>query len=67
MKIANIDRNIHLRNFNETFSKDVTCNNIKNHKKSGSNPLFRRYIFRKTTVARGWEGNGEGQIDPQPF
>ena len=32
MKIANIDRKIHLRNFNETFSKDVTCDNIKSHK-----------------------------------
>ena len=55
MKIANIDR--------ETFhmcwttwgilmrfpEKDVTCDKTKSHKKPGFQPLFRRYIFRKTT------------------
>ena len=51
-----------LRNFNEIFRKDVTYDNmkfsgkmwlndnIKSHKKPGDHPLFRRYIFRKTTV-----------------
>ena len=40
----------HLRNFNEIFRKDVNFDNIKSHKKTGFHPLFRRYIFRKTTV-----------------
>ena len=31
--------------------------NIKSHKKKRFHPLFRRYIFRKTT-------GGGGQIDP---
>ena len=36
-------------NFNETFRKDVTYDNIKSHKKPGIQPLSRRYIFGKTT------------------
>ena len=36
MKIVNIDgENLHLRNFNEIFRKDVTYNNIKSHKNEG--------------------------------
>ena len=54
MKKANIDINSSyflkdLRNFNEIFRKDLTYDNIKSHKKLAFNPLFRRYIFRKTT------------------
>ena len=44
------------RNLNEIFRKDVTYDNIKSHKKSGFRPLFRRYIFEKTTAG--------GQIYP---
>ena len=33
------------------FWKDVIYGNIKNNKKPGIHPLFRRHIFRKTT---GW-------------
>lgn len=29
-----------LRNFNEVFSKDVNCDNVKSHKKLGLYPLF---------------------------
>ena len=39
-----------LRNFNETFRKDVTDHNIKSHKKANFYTPFRRYIFGKTTV-----------------
>ena len=56
MKIANIDTERessyllnNSRNFNETFRKNVTYDNIKSHKKSEFHPLFRRYIFEKTT------------------
>ena len=35
--------------------------NLKSHKKSGFYPLFRRYIFRKTTG-----GGGGGQTDLLP-
>ena len=52
MKIANIDTERessyllnNSRNFNETFRKNVTSDNIKSHKKSEFHPLFRRYIF----------------------
>ena len=45
-----------MRNFNETFRKDVPYDNVKSHKKLGFHPLFRRYIFQKTTV--------EGQLTP---
>ena len=38
-----------LRNFNEIFRKNVNYDNIKSHKKSEFHPLFRRYIFGKTT------------------
>ena len=51
MKIANTDREgllNDLKNFNEIFRKDVTYDNIKNHKKPGFYSLFRRYIFGKT-------------------
>ena len=39
-----------MRNLNEIFKKDVTYDNTKSHKKPDFHPLFRRYIFRKTTV-----------------
>ena len=39
MKIANI----------EIFRKDVTYDNIKSRKKTGFHPLFKGYIFGKTT------------------
>ena len=35
--------------FNKIFRKDVTYNNFKSHEKPEFYPLFRRYIFRKTT------------------
>ena len=47
-----------LRNFNEICRKDVPYDNIKSHKKPGFPPVFRRYIFRKTT--------GEGVKWPSP-
>ena len=47
MKIANI-----------IFKKDVTHNNIKSHKKPEFYPLFRRYIFQKTT------GGGPADLPP---
>ena len=51
-----------LRNFNEIFRKDVTYDNIKSHKKPGFHPLFRRYIFRKST-----KGGAGGKLTlPQP-
>ena len=37
--------------------------NIKNHKKPGFHPLFRRYIFWKTTVGGG---GGISQINLPP-
>ena len=36
-------------NFNEIFRKDVTFDNVKNHKKTGLYSLSRRNIFGKTT------------------
>ena len=62
MKIANIDREVfsnllnNLKNFNEIFRKDVPYDKIKSHKKPGFHPLFRRYIFQKTTVKEGGAG-----------
>ena len=38
MKIVNIEKeNLHIefRNFNKILRKDITCNNIKSHKKQG--------------------------------
>ena len=35
--------------FNEIFRKNVTCDNIKSHKKSSLHPLFRRHNIRKST------------------
>ena len=50
----------------EKFRKDVTYDNIKRHEKPGFHSLFRRYIFRKNTVAGGGGGGvaGSCQIDP---
>ena len=44
MKIVNVKRNFsyllnELRNFNETFRRDVTYDNIKCHKKPGLHPF----------------------------
>ena len=56
MKIANIDReNLHM--FWTTweipvkFSKDLTYDTIKSHKKSGFHTLFWRYMFGKTVCS----------------
>ena len=58
MKIANILNLLNkFRNFNKVFREDITYDNIKSHKKPGFHPLFRRYIFRKTT-----EGEGGGLV-----
>ena len=46
--------------FHDIFRKDVTYDYIKSHKKPGFHPLFRKYIFQKTT-------GGEGGIYLQPF
>ena len=45
-------------NFNETFRKDVTYDNIKSHKKPGFNLSLEDTFLEKP------QG---GQIDPQPF
>ena len=34
----------------EVFMKNVTYDNIKSHKEAEVYPLFRKYIFRKTTA-----------------
>ena len=52
MKIVNVDISFSyllndLRNFNETFRKDVTYDNIKSCKKTGLPILFVRYFFEK--------------------
>ena len=44
MKIVNMKRNFsyllnELRNFNETFRRDVTYDNIKSHEKPGVHPF----------------------------
>ena len=50
IKIANTDEGESpyilndMRNFNEVFRKDVTYDNIKIHKKTGVQLLFRRCI-----------------------
>ena len=65
MKIVNIDKGKplylpnDLRNFNKTFRKDVTYDNIKSHKKTGFHPLYETCIFGKTT--------GIVQTDPLGF
>ena len=38
-----------MSSFSGIFTKDVTYDNIKSHKKAGFRPLFRSYIFGKTT------------------
>ena len=44
-------------NFNEIFMKDVTYDNIKSHKKSGTqNPLSEKCIFGKATGGKGGGG-----------
>ena len=59
MKIVNIEEeNLHifwassevfliLSTFNEIFGKDVTCDNVKNHKK-GHNLFSEKHVFGKT-------------------
>ena len=50
-------------NFNEIFMKDVTYDNIKSHKKSGTqNPLSEKCIFGKAT-----EGKGGGGVSNRPL
>ena len=45
-------------NFNEIFMKDVTYDNIKSHKKSGTqNPLSEKCIFGKATGGKGGVSN----------
>ena len=44
-----------LRNYNETFRKDVALDNIKSHQKVGFQSFSRKHIFGKTT--------GGGQTD----
>ena len=41
--------------FNEVFRRVMTNENIKSRQKTGFQPLFRRYIFQKSTS--GWEWN----------
>ena len=36
--------------FKEIFRKNLTCDNITSHKKSGLHPLSRKHSFRKTTA-----------------
>ena len=51
-KIVNIaEENLpnNLRNFIEFFKKNVSYDNIKNHKKQGPYPLYKKYSFGKTT------------------
>ena len=38
-----------MRNFNETFRKDVSYDNIKSHKETELYSPFRKYSFGKTT------------------
>ena len=45
-----------MRNFNEIFRKNVAYDDIESQKKPWFHPLFRRYIFRKTT--------GEAKLTP---
>ena len=66
MKVDNINRDI-LRiiwttwEISMTFSGKMWLDNIKSHKKTEFHPLFRRYIFWKTT-----EGEGGSQTDLSP-
>ena len=38
-----------MRNFNEIFRKNMSYDNIKSYKKTGLNPLSRKYSLGKTT------------------
>ena len=67
MKIANIDREF-LHIFQTTCGNSIKFSakmcfkdNIKGHKKPGFHPLFRRYIFQKTT------GMGVNLLPPRHF
>ena len=42
----------------------MSYDNIKSHKEPGFQPLFRRYIFRKTKGGVEGGGGQGGQIDP---
>ena len=46
-----------LRNYNEIFKKDVTFDNVKNHKKPGLHLFSEKHIFGKTTGG-GERGGG---------
>ena len=58
-----------LRNFNEIFMKDVAYDNIKSHKKTGLQPLFRKHIFEKSQggATRGGGGGGGRKLIPGLF
>ena len=51
-----------LTKFNEIFRKDVAYDNIKNHKQTWSQPLYRKHIFAKSQKAR----EVMGLIDSSP-
>ena len=44
----------------------MTYDDIKSLKKPEFHPLFRKYIFQKTTI-RGGVGGGGVKLTPQPF
>ena len=53
-----------MKNLNEIFRKGVPYDNIKSHKKPGFLPIFRRYIFGKTTGRKG--GGVQNDLPPPP-
>ena len=38
--------------FQWNFSRDVSYDNMKSHKKEGLHPLYKKYIFGRTTLGR---------------
>ena len=50
-------------NSNDVFKKDVTCDNVKSHKKAGLHPLS---SLEKNTFLEKGQGWGRGQFDPPP-
>ena len=58
-KIAKIEEEIFissddLMNFNAIFKKNLTCDNIKSHKKSGLHPLSRKQISEEPQGGSNW-------------
>ena len=43
-----------LRNFNETFRKDVTYENIKSQKKTGLQPLWKLHFWKNDSGGSNW-------------